>query len=95
MKQNQIQLHDPTAELSSILRERCQPPASLEGKTVALFDIGKTRSDEFLDHVERLLDAQSIRVIRYAKSANTRVAPSEIIQQIAVEADVVVSALAD
>ena len=95
MKQTRIQLHDPTAELSSILRERCQPPVGLEGKTVALFDIGKTRSDEFLDHVERLLDTQGIQTLRYAKPTNTRVAPTEIIQKIAVEADVVVSALAD
>ena len=95
MKQHRIQLHDPTAELSSILRERCQPPANLEGKTVALFDIGKTRSDEFLDHIERMLNKQGIQTARYAKPANTRVAPTELIQKIATEADIVVSALAD
>ena len=95
MKQNRIQLHDPTAELSSILRQRCQPPASLDGKTIALFDIGKTRSDEFLDHVEQLLQARNFKTVRYAKPTNTRVAPTELIQKMAVEADLVVSALAD
>ena len=95
MNQRRIQLHDPTAELSSVLRERCQPPSNLEGKTVALFDIGKIRSDEFLDHVEQLLQEKEIQTARYAKPTNTRVAPTEIMQKIALEADVVVSALAD
>ncbi|MBV7328417.1 hypothetical protein KFU94_09185 [Chloroflexi bacterium TSY] len=76
MKQNRIQLHDPTAELSPVLRERRQPPSNLKGKTVALFDIGKTRSDEFLDHIERLLQAQGIQTARYTKPTNTRVAPT-------------------
>ena len=95
MRRTPLQLHDPTAELSPMQRPRCTPPASLDGKTVALLDIGKTRSDEFLTHLERLLTERGIKTARYAKPTNTRVAPTEILQKIAVEADVVVSALAD
>lgn len=95
MIQKPIQLHDPTAELFPTLRPRRTPPVSLAGKTVALLDIGKTRSDEFLDYLEPLLQAQKIKTTRYAKPTNTRVAPVEILQNIASEADLVVSALAD
>jgi hypothetical protein len=95
MMQQSTVLYDPTAELTPTLRPRRVPPASLDGKTVALLDIGKTRSDEFLDHLQRLLDERGIQTARYAKSTNTRTAPVELLQTIAVEADVVVSALAD
>ena len=40
-------MRDPTAETTAIKRARMTPPSSLEGKTVGLFDIGKTRTDEF------------------------------------------------
>ena len=38
-------MRDPTAEASPLKRPRCAPPSSLEGLTVGLFDIGKTRSN--------------------------------------------------
>ena len=38
-------MRDPTAETSPVKRPRRPPPTSIEGLTVALFDIGKTRSD--------------------------------------------------
>lgn len=90
-----IQLHDPTAELSPTRRPRRAPPESLDGKTVALFDIGKTRSDEFLDSLEKLLAARGITTARYAKPTNAKIAPTETLQAVATEADLVVSALAD
>lgn len=90
-----IVLHDPTAELSSTMRPRREPPASLDGKVVALFDIGKPRSDEFLDALDTLMSARGIRTARYAKPTNTRTAPVETLQAIATEADVVVVALSD
>ena len=90
-----IILHDPTAELSSTLRPRKTPPRSLEGKTVALFDIGKPRSDEFLDSLESLMSERGVTSKRYAKPTNTRTAPIETLQAVAAEADVVVVALSD
>jgi hypothetical protein len=88
-------LRDPTAETSAIKRPRVKPPASLEGRTVALFDIGKTRSDEFLDHVEKRFAEQGIKTRRYAKPTNAKVAPVEVMQKVATEADAVLIALSD
>ena len=49
MSSTQTVLHDPTSESASLTRPRTPPLPDLEGRTVALFDIGKLRSDEFLD----------------------------------------------
>ncbi len=88
-------LYDPTAEDAPAERPRRAPPESLEGKTVALLDIGKTRSDEFMDYMDALLTARGIATLRVAKPTNTKVADPALQQQIAAEADVVVEALAD
>jgi hypothetical protein len=88
-------LRDPTAETSAIKRPRVKPPPSLEGLTIGLFDIGKTRSDEFLDHVEKRLVERGLKVRRYAKPTNAKVAPTEIIQKVVAEADAVMIALSD
>jgi hypothetical protein len=88
-------MHDPTAELAATIRPRRTPPESLDGRTVALFDIGKTRSDEFLDSLEALLNDRGITTARYAKPTNAKIAPIETLQAVATEADLVVSALAD
>ena len=88
-------LRDPTAETAPLKRARVKPPQSLEGLTIGLFDIGKTRSDEFLDQVEARLVERKLKVKRYAKPTNARVAPTEIIQKVVAEADVVLIALSD
>jgi hypothetical protein len=88
-------LRDPTAETSAIKRPRVQPPPSLEGLTIALFEIGKTRSDEFLDHVEKRLNARGLKTKRYAKPTNAKVAPVEVMQKVATEADAVIIGLSD
>ena len=88
-------LRDPTAETSAIKRPRVQPPASLEGLTIALFDIGKTRSNEFLDQVEKRLAERGLKTKRYAKPTNAKVAPVEVMQQVVAEADAVLIALSD
>jgi hypothetical protein len=80
-------LRDPTAETSAIKRPRVKPPASLAGLTVGLFDIGKTRSNEFLDQVEKRLGERGLKTRRYAKPTNAKVAPTE--------ADAVLIALSD
>jgi hypothetical protein len=88
-------LRDPTAETSAIKRPRVKPPASLAGLTVGLFDIGKTRSNEFLDQVEKRLGERGLKTRRYAKPTNAKVAPTEVMQQVVSEADAVLIALSD
>jgi hypothetical protein len=88
-------LRDPTAETSAIKRPRVKPPASLAGLTVGLFDIGKTRSNEFLDQVEKRLGERGLKTRRYAKPTNAKVAPTEVMQQVVSEADLVLIALSD
>lgn len=90
-----IWLLDPTAELAPVRRPRRAPPASLEGLTVALLDIGKARGDVFIDRIDELMRARGLEVRRYAKPTNTKVAPVPIAQAIATECDVVVEALSD
>ena len=92
---NSVQLRDPTAETASAMRARRAPPASLEGVTVALMDIGKMRGDEFIDRLESLFRERGIATRRYKKPTNTRTAPVELLQRIAAECQVVVIALSD
>lgn len=91
----QLWMRDPTAETSPVKRPRMRPPASLEGLTIGLLDIGKTRSDEFLDQVEKRFGERGLKVRRYAKPTNAKVAPVEVIQKVVTEADVVLIALSD
>ncbi|HET6491515.1 MAG TPA: UGSC family (seleno)protein, partial [Burkholderiales bacterium] len=63
--------------------------------TIALFDIGKTRSDEFLDQVEARFTERKLKVRRYAKPTNAKVAPAEVVNKVVDEADVVLIALSD
>ncbi len=95
MKAEVTVLHDPTSELAPVLRPRLRPTSPLEGKTVALLDIGKIRSDEFLDYVHRRLIARGLEVLRFAKPTNAKPAPLDVLDRIAAEAQVVVEALAD
>ena len=95
MTESTVTLHDPTSETAPATRPRCQTPASLEGRTVALFDIGKSRADEFLDHLEARLRARGVVTARFAKPTNARPAAAAILDDIAAGADVVVEALAD
>ena len=88
-------LRDPTAETTAIKRSRVKPPASLEGLTIGLFDIGKTRSNEFLDQIEKRLGERGLKTRRYAKPTNAKVAPVEVMQQVVSEADAVLIALSD
>ncbi len=88
-------LLDPTAETTPAKRERVVPPASLDGKTIALLDIGKARGDVFLDQLEEGMVSRGFKVKRYAKPTNTKVAPLAVAQAIATECDVVVEALSD
>lgn len=88
-------MRDPTAETSPLKRARVKPPASLEGLTIGLFDIGKARTDEFLDQVEKRFAERGLKTRRYAKPTNAKVAPAGVVQKVVDEADVVLIALSD
>jgi hypothetical protein len=88
-------MRDPTAETSAVKRARLAPPASLAGKTVGLFDIGKTRTDEFFNQVEIRLRERGIATKRVGKPTNTKVATPENLAKIAGEVDAVIIGLSD
>jgi len=69
--------------------------SSLAGATVALLDITKRRSDEFLDRIELLLHAQGAQTFRIAKEIFSKPAAPEIIRRIANRGDLAVEGLAD
>jgi len=69
--------------------------SSLSGKTIGLLDINKPRGDVLLDRLEVLFSEQGVNVKRYKKPTMTRVAPLVVKQQIVLECDAVVEALAD
>jgi hypothetical protein len=88
-------MRDPTAETSAIQRPRRAPPKSLEGLTIGLFDIGKTRTDEFLNQVEKRFNEKGVKTRRYGKPTNAKVATPEILQKVASEVDLVLIGLSD
>ena len=88
-------LRDPTAETSAVKRPRRAPPKSLDGLTIGLFDIGKTRTPEFLDRVEKRLQEKGFRTKRVGKPTNAKVATPENLQKISSEVDVVLIGLSD
>jgi hypothetical protein len=94
MKQGAL-LRDPTAETASELRARQRPLETFRGRTVALMDIGKMRGDEFIDRLEVLCGQRGIATRRYKKPTNTRVAPREMIKDIADHCQAVIIALSD
>ena len=77
------------------MRARRAPPPSLDGLTVGLFDIGKTRSDEFLNRIEQGMAGRGIRTRRFGKPTNAKVASPDIVERVVAEADVVLIGLSD
>ena len=92
---SEMKLRDPTAETSPVRRPRLAPPPSLDGKVVALMDIGKSRGAEFIDRLEGHFRNAGVATKRYAKPTNTKVAPTALMQQIAAETQAAVIALSD
>ena len=88
-------LLDPTGERELATRARLPRLESLDGRTVGLLDISKARGDLFLDRLETHLRERGADVKRYRKPTFTKPAPRDLRQQIAVECDAVVEALAD
>jgi hypothetical protein len=91
----QTVLLDPTAELQPVERQLLPRLTQLAGATIGLLDISKPRGKEFLDELEQQLLKMGAKVKRYAKPTSARVAPTELSQQISVECDAVIEALAD
>ncbi len=67
----------------------------IEGKTVALLDISKNRGAEFLDRLELHLRSHGAKTLRFSKSSFSRPASADLIEEIALHADLAVEALAD
>jgi len=88
-------LLDPTAERTAAERPRAARPQRLEGLTVGLLDISKPRGDVFLGRLEERFGERGIQVKRYRKPTFTRIAPTELQQQMAAECSVIVEGLAD
>lgn len=86
---------DPTAESAPATRPLRPRPARLEGLTVGLLDISKPRGDVFLDRLDARLRERGIRTARYIKPTFTKPAPIDLRQEIAMQCDVVIEALAD
>lgn len=91
----QTALLDPTAELQPVERQLAPRLTQLAGATIGLLDISKPRGKEFLDEIEKQLLAMGAKVKRYAKPTFARIAPTELSQQISLECDAVIEALAD
>jgi hypothetical protein len=90
-----ITMRDPTAETASALRPRAKPLDTFVGKTIALMDIGKMRGNEFIDRLERLCRERGVATRRFKKPTNTRVAPRELVMEIAESCHAVIIALSD
>ncbi len=88
-------LLDPTHERSPAMRERLPRLPSLDGRKVGLLDISKARGDVFLDTIEERLRERGADVIRFAKPTFTKPAPVDLRQQISLQCEAVVEALAD
>jgi hypothetical protein len=88
-------MRDPTAETSPVKRPRRAPPKSLDGLTIGLFDIGKTRTDEFLNQVEKRFNERGLKTKRCGKPTNAKVATPENLQKISSEVDLILIGLSD
>lgn len=86
---------DPTSERSPAIRERLPRPKTLESLKVGLLDISKMKGDVFLDRLEELIRERGAEVLRFKKPTFTKPAPIDLRQEIAVQCDAVVEALAD
>ncbi len=86
---------DPTSERNLPIRKRLPRLETLEGKTIGLLDISKARGDIFLGQVETRLRERGANVERFRKPTFAKPAPEDLRQQITVQCEAVVEALAD
>jgi hypothetical protein len=88
-------LLDPTGERGAAQREPLERPASLDGLTIGLLDISKTKGDVYLDRLDHHFKERGLVTKRFKKPTFTRPAPVSLLQEIASQCDVVVEGLAD
>ena len=88
-------LLDPSSERELPIRPRSPRLDTIVGKKIGLLDISKARGDVFLDRLEARLIERGARVERFAKPTFTKPAPEDLRQQITVQCEAVVEALAD
>ncbi len=86
---------DPTSERRPAIRSRLPRPKTLKGLKVGLLDISKMKGDVFLDRLAELVRERGAEVLRFKKPTFTKPAPIDLRQEIAVQCDAVVEALAD
>ena len=86
---------DPGNESKPAVRRQLPRLPGLSGRTIGLLDISKARGDLFLDRLESRLQDSGANVLRFSKPTFTKPAPLDLRQQIAVECDAVLEALAD
>jgi hypothetical protein len=84
--------YDPAARTPV---EPAPRPDSVAGRTVALLDISKNRGAEFLDRIEHHLHGLGAGVERYRKPLFSRPAAADLVERIAIRADLAVEGLAD
>ena len=88
-------LRDPTSEAATTIRPTNPFPPSCRGKTIALLDISKERSSEFLDQMALNLSDAGYPVRRYRKGSHSKTAAPDITEAIVQDADLVIESLAD
>ena len=88
-------LLDPTSERNLPIRAKLPRLETLKGKKVGLLDISKARGDVFLDQLETRLREQGAQIQRFSKPTFAKPAPEDLRQQITIQCEAVVEALAD
>ncbi len=91
-----VTLLDPTNEEVPVARKITPRPEAIVGK-IALLDIGKRRSDEFLDRLQEAMERRlpQVKVNRYHKPTFSKPAPADLRREIKKINDFVVIGLAD
>ena len=91
-----VTLLDPTNEEVPVARMITPRPEAIVGK-VALLDIAKRRSDEFLDRLQEAMERRlpQVEFNRYHKPTFSKPAPADLRREIKKINDFVVIGLAD
>ena len=90
-------VYDPRGDVSAEPRPLAPRPASLDGLRLGILDNTKWNASKLLRQVVAQLEAglafSSVRV--YSKSSFSRLAPPDVLDRIASEADVAITAIGD
>lgn len=92
-----ITVLDPTVEALADEINLAARPRSLAGLRIGLLDNSKNGVGRFFDHLEGLLGERydGIGFVRARKPNASRPAPPEVLDKLAAESDVVISAVGD